>query len=234
LEKGENCKEFTSCFQSIRLSDHSILNRVNLKYKLLKYDIDVRREELDGLFRPLENGQAEIIIYDNVPGGAGYSQRIADNFKDILMATTSSMIYLPQLIDPFCLDRGEPMAWLNKLSDMVKKCNPLTLILHELPQPVSDHNLVLRKRLSQWIDQGLLKLYQTDIDKLPTLYLQTSPQNCVALGLHQESENQLVWLQTCSQEGVHTIQKRLNDWLVYAIEVQLTELEDANTQVIFP
>jgi ATP-dependent helicase YprA (DUF1998 family) len=274
--------------------------------------IDVRREELDGLFRPLENGQAEIVIYDNVPGGAGYSQRIADDFQKILieayrltdscscesscydclriysnqifhheldrkevvkflqpivekvspdevlqefapsssrvrleivandltahcpMATTGSMIYLPTLSDRFCLDRGEPMSWLNKFTDMVKKCNPLVLILHELPQLNSDHNLVLRKRLSQWIDQGLLKLYQTDIDKLPTLYLQTSPQNRIALGLHQESENQLVWLQTRSHEGVQAIQTRLNDWLVNAREVQSVELEDVNTKVIFP
>jgi len=274
--------------------------------------IDVRREELDGLFRPLENGQAEIIIYDNVPGGAGYSQRIADNFKDILteahrladscscehscydclrtysnqlfhheldrkqvvdflkpiieqvspdpvlqafapsssrvrldaiantltaqcrMATTDSIIYLPQLGDRFCLNRGEPMAWLNKLSDMVRNCNPLTLILHELPQPNSDHNLVLRKRLSQWIDQGLVRLYQTDINEYPTLYLYTSPQNCLALGLSQESNQNLVWLQTRSQEGVSAVQKRLHDWLARARKVQATELEDANTQVIFP
>ncbi len=274
--------------------------------------IDVRREELDGLFRPLENGQAEIIIYDNVPGGAGYSQRIADNFKDILteahrladscscehscydclrtysnqlfhheldrkqvvdflkpiveqvspdpvlqafapsssrvrleiiasaltahcrMATTGSIIYLPQLIDQFCLDRGEPMAWLNKLSDMVKNCNPLVLILHELPQVISDHNLVLRKRLSQWIDQGLVKLYQTDINEYPTLYLYNAPQNCLALGLSQESNQKLVWLQTRSHEGVNTVLQRLNNWLAEAREVQATELEDANTQVIFP
>lgn len=274
--------------------------------------IDVRREELDGLFRPLENGQAEIVIYDNVPGGAGYSQRIADDFQKILieayrltdscscesscydclrtysnqifhheldrqevvkflrpiveivepdevlqnfapsssrvrleivandlashcrMATTGSMIYLPTLSDRFRLDRGEPMSWLNKLTDMVKKCEPLTIILHELPQPNVDQNLVVRKRLSQWIDQGLVNLYQTDVDKLPTLYFQTSPQNRIALGLHRESENQLVWLQTRSEEGVQTIQAKLNDLILNAREVEAIELEDPNTHVIFP
>ena len=289
----------------------------SLTYALLAaaaQKIDVRREELDGLFRPLENGngQAEIIIYDNVPGGAGYSQRIADNFKDILieayrltdtctcdrscydclrtysnqifhhelnrhevatflrpiieqvspdpvlqnfapsagrvrleiianaltahcrMATNGSMIYLPQLIDQFCLDRGEPMAWLNKLTDMVRRCNPLTLILHELPKPNSDQNLVLRKRLSQWIDEGLLNLYQTDRNELPTLYLQTSQQNCIALGLHQEPDQKLIWLQTRSQQGGETIQQRLKDLLVDNKAIQSTELEDINTQVIFP
>jgi hypothetical protein len=117
---------------------------------------------------------------------------------------------------------------------MVKKCEPLTIILHELPQPNVDQNLVLRKRLSQWIDQGLVNLYQTDVDKLPTLYFQTSPQNRIALGLHQETENQLVWLQTRSEEGVGTIQTKLNDLVVNARKVEATELEDPNTEVIYP
>ena len=150
------------------------------------------------------------------------------------MATTGSMIYLPSLSDLFCLDRGEPMSWLKKITEMVKKCEPLTIILHELPQPNLDQNLVLRKRLSQWIDQGLVNLYQTDVDKLPTLYFQTSPQNRIALGLHQETENQLVWLQTRSEEGVQTIQAKLNDLILNAREVKAIELEDPNTQVIFP
>ncbi|MFM7889010.1 MAG: DUF1998 domain-containing protein, partial [Pseudanabaena sp.] len=280
--------------------------------------IDVRREELDGLFRPLENGQAEIVIYDNVPGGAGYSQRIADDFQEILieayrltdscscesscydclrtysnqifhheldrrevvrflqpiveqvspdevlqnfapsssrvrleivandltahcrMSTTGSMIYLPSLSDQFYLDRGEPMSWLKKITDMVRNYEPLTIILHELPQPNCDQNLVLRKRLSQWIgqeiapDQKLVNLYQTDVNELPILYLQTSPQSRIALGLHQETENQLVWLQTRSAEGVQTIQARLNDLVSNAREVEAIELEDPNTQVIYP
>ena len=46
--------------------------------------IDVPRTELDDLFRPLNKQLAEIIIYDNVPGGAGYSRRIANKFNQIL------------------------------------------------------------------------------------------------------------------------------------------------------
>ncbi|MBD2066737.1 DUF1998 domain-containing protein, partial [Leptolyngbya sp. FACHB-671] len=48
--------------------------------------IDVPRTELDGLFRPSEerDGTAEIIIYDNVPGGAGYSRKIGERFRDVL------------------------------------------------------------------------------------------------------------------------------------------------------
>jgi Domain of unknown function (DUF1998)/Helicase conserved C-terminal domain len=46
--------------------------------------IDVPRNELDGLFRPGDKGSTEIVIYDNVPGGAGYSKRIASRFPEIL------------------------------------------------------------------------------------------------------------------------------------------------------
>lgn len=48
--------------------------------------IDVPRTELDGLFRPSEeqDGTAEIIIYDNVPGGAGYSRKIGERFQEVL------------------------------------------------------------------------------------------------------------------------------------------------------
>jgi hypothetical protein len=53
--------------------------------------IDVPRSELDGLFRPLENGETEIVIYDNVPGGAGYSKRIAQYFPEILTRTYELM-----------------------------------------------------------------------------------------------------------------------------------------------
>ncbi|MDV3002035.1 MAG: hypothetical protein N5P05_003641 [Chroococcopsis gigantea SAG 12.99] len=49
--------------------------------------IDVPRSELDGLFRPAENSESgftEIIIYDNVAGGAGYSKRIDELFPAVL------------------------------------------------------------------------------------------------------------------------------------------------------
>ena len=49
--------------------------------------VDVRREELDGLFTPTTDGLAEIVIYDNVPGGAGYSKRIGEVFAVILEKT---------------------------------------------------------------------------------------------------------------------------------------------------
>ena len=51
--------------------------------------IDIDRSELDGLFRPIENNSnsAEIVIYDNVASGAGYSKKIAEMFDDVLKRT---------------------------------------------------------------------------------------------------------------------------------------------------
>lgn len=46
--------------------------------------IDVPRTELGGLFVPLADQRAEIVIYDDVPGGAGYSRRIANRFDEVL------------------------------------------------------------------------------------------------------------------------------------------------------
>jgi hypothetical protein len=51
--------------------------------------IDVPRNELDGLCKPSDDqsGMAELVIYDNVPGGAGYSQQIARAFEAVLEKT---------------------------------------------------------------------------------------------------------------------------------------------------
>jgi ATP-dependent helicase YprA (DUF1998 family) len=48
--------------------------------------IDVPRSELDGLFSPSEarDGTAEIVLYDKVPGGAGYCRKIGERFKEVL------------------------------------------------------------------------------------------------------------------------------------------------------
>ncbi len=59
----------------------------SLTYALLAASaevIAVPRNELDGLFRPSSDRSAEIIIYDNVPGGAGYSKQIATHFSEVL------------------------------------------------------------------------------------------------------------------------------------------------------
>jgi hypothetical protein len=275
-------------------------------------ELDIRREELDGLFRPLNNGQAELIIYDNVPGGAGYSRRIAERFREVLQkayALTSTCscqtscydclrtysnqffhqeldrnlvadflqpivdkiapdetlqnfargsyrvplgsvtdalpvlfrtaqtatIYLPQLQDEWKSNHNDPMPWLSQITDAVNAArnsgNPVILIICHLPAPNSDAHRFLRKRLSQWIDEGVLKLYQTDIDKLPMLAVITAQGSRIALGLYPK-ESGYEWLQTRQREGVEEIKLKLDQMKSRLISAH--ELEDLDTTIIFP
>ena len=284
--------------------------------------IDVPRTELDGLFIPLENQLAEVVIYDNVPGGAGYSKRIADRFFEVLektweiaascscdtscydclrtysnqpfhaelnrklvseflkdlvvkpdpemqkfapntsrvklaqmvarlpalsrMASGASIIYLPNLIDSFNLNNGSPLAWLKLLKDAVYSIQrseiSLELILNQLPKPhtaSSDserNNLqLLQKHLRQWIDQGLLKLYETPVNDVPILCLSTHQQHRIALQLHRNSDNKIwEWFETRSSEGVETVFRHLQNLRSQARLVEVKELEDPNTTIIFP
>jgi len=280
--------------------------------------IDVPRSELDGLFKPRENGSglAEIVIYDNVPGGAGYSKRIADEFQDVLkrayelvescscdsscydclrtysnqtfhaqlnrhaiaeflkplveqvkpdpdleafapnasrisltkvadrlpallgMASSDSLLYLPQLSDSFGLDRGSPLPWLKLLTAAISSLQnsgvALELIVNQLPEPNSDSNQVLRKRLQQWIDQGLLKLYQTQKTGCLTLCLSTQQSERVALQLQYDAEGKpSVWFQTRSHAGVEQVLGTLEKMRSHSRLVPASELEDASTVIHF-
>ncbi|KAB8313912.1 DEAD/DEAH box helicase [Tolypothrix campylonemoides VB511288] len=284
--------------------------------------IDVPRTELDGLFRPLADGRAEVIIYDNVPGGAGYSKRIADHFKEVLekaleivascscdascydclrtysnqpfhaelnrhvvtnflnplvvkpdpelenfapdanrvrlsqladrlpalcrMAGEVSVIYLPTLTDSYGLNNGSPLPWLKLLTEAVYSMQhsgiPLELIVNQLPQPNAVFSnsekrylQVLRKRLQQWIDQELLRLYTTPANNLPILCLSTQQQNRIALQLHQCSDDAIwEWFQTRSFEGVQTVLNSMQNLRSQARLVEAKDLEDPDTTVIFP
>jgi len=292
----------------------------SLTYALLaaaSQKIDVPRTELDGLFRPLNNQLAEIIIYDNVPGGAGYSRRIADKFNQILetayqiastcdcdtscydclrtysnqpfhanlnrhlvvdflqplvekvspdpqlqnfapdairvslskmadrlpalcrMAGSDSVIYLPSLIDKFNLNNAFPVSWLNLLTDAVygmqNSGKTLELIVNELPTVNSNRNdylKVLQKRLEQWIDQGLLKLYQSSDQELPILCFNTNHTNRQAIALNKcDDSNE--WFQTKSVEGVDIVFNRLKIIRSSAKIITASQLAQPDTQIIF-
>lgn len=281
--------------------------------------IDVPRMELDGLFRPLSDRLAEIIIYDNVPGGAGYSRRIADKFTQILefaykivstcecdsscydclrtysnqpfhssinrhvvkeflqplvekvspdpelqefapdairvssfkmaerlpalcrMAGSDSIIYLPSLIDEYNLNNSSSVSWLNLLKDAVSEMQrhgrPLELIVNELPTISNAHNdysRVLQKRLEQWLDQGLLKLYQTSCKQLPILCFNTNGNNQKAIALNKNADSQsFEWFQTASSQGVNTVLEKLKNVRSSAKVVVASELAQPDTQIIF-
>ncbi|MDG2992008.1 DEAD/DEAH box helicase [Candidatus Synechococcus calcipolaris G9] len=273
--------------------------------------IDVPRAELDGLFRPVEEihtGAAEIILYDNVPGGAGYSKRIAECFPTILqrafqfvescscssscydclrtytnqifhhelnrqvvanflrpivervqpdaalqsfapdanrvslaqmmvaleshstMAGELSLLYLPSITAPFTLKR------LTQMVDALDRTAPLELIVTHLPDRTNDDSIrVLRKRLAQWIDQGLLRLYTNPVEQLPTLCLSSQLPHRIALQLRlTESKEPVEWFQTSSQRGVNQVWQDLQSLKAQASPVSDQTLEDPDTIVIFP
>jgi len=272
--------------------------------------IDVPRNELDGLFQPVQNsnGIAEIVIYDNVPGGAGYAQQIAAKFGEVLqrayelvnscdcgtscydcLRTYSNQMFHAELnrhvvanflqplleqIEPddilrdfapdshriplnkvnteflsFCRLAMSGILYLPKFDESITSINwqkhlqeatdsiksgenPLELILHEIPKPNSDEHRFLRKRLYQWIDQGSLKIYQSDLEIQPELYLQMRSQHPIALRLHSDIEP--LWLQTRSDRGCETVRQRLEDLKLRSRLVSSLELDDPNIQIINP
>ncbi len=273
--------------------------------------IDVPRNELDGLFQPEQNGNgiAEIVIYDNVAGGAGYAQQIAAKFCAVLqrayemvsscdcgtscydcLRTYSNQMFHAELnryavaefLQPL-LDQIEPddilrdfapdshrislgkvnveflilchlassgiwhlpkfdesltgLNWLKCLQEAIQACqstqSSIGLILHDIPSSDSDANRFLRKRLHHWIDQGLLRLYQSDSEIQTEIYLQIRSQQPIALKLHQDPE-QTTWLQTRSDRGCETLHQRLEEIKLRSRLVSALELDDPNTRIINP
>ncbi len=245
------------------------------------------------------------MIYDNVPGGAGYAQQIARQFQAILqrtyelvqscdcgssccdcLRTYSNQIFHAELdryaviefLKPL-LEKIEPnetltsfapdahqiallkvnsnfmsycrqavsaiwylpsfdesttgLNWFKHLEVLIKDSeNPIELILHELPRPNSDEQLFLRKRLCQWIDLGLLIIYQADNhDEYPELAMQMRSQSPIALKLHPDTEEN-TWLETRSDQGYEVVKVRLENLRSHSVLV--SQLNDPDTQVIYP
>lgn len=297
----------------------------SLTYALLAASsqvIDVPRSELNGLFEPRKDRCANIIIYDDVPGGAGYSRRIAECFDEVLKmalkivvsctcetscydclqtysnqpfhtqlnrhlvadflmpiveqvspdtdlqnfapnanrvtlslmadnlptlcrtVAPDTLIYLPQLTDEYGLNNGSTLSWLNLITTVVYSLKlhnkPLELIVNKLP--LYDENVKLnkqshlkvwQKRLQEWIDQGLVKLYQSPVESGPTLCLNYNKNNGTAFSLHLSAKGKpSVWFQTRSREGVATVFTRLENLRSQARIVETSEFEDPNTTVI--
>jgi ATP-dependent helicase YprA (DUF1998 family) len=273
--------------------------------------IDVPRTELDGLFRPSEerDGTAELVIYDNVPGGAGYSRKIGERFREVLQqayrivescscgtscydclrtysnqvfhdelnrhsvrrflqplveqinpdpelqkfapdshrvthaqimsqlgaycrtASSASIICLPQLEEPFTLKRLTEI-----INALQSRDEFLELILGKLPQPITDPERVLRKRLQQWIDQNALKLYVMGQNKNAELCLSSQWERYrVALQFQPfENNSPACWLRTTTERGVIEVYERLQQLKQRARPVAIQELVDKDTLVIFP
>ncbi|MEN9228057.1 MAG: DEAD/DEAH box helicase [Gloeomargarita sp. HHBFW_bins_205] len=269
--------------------------------------IDVPRSELDGLFRPLTNATAEIIIYDNVPGGAGYSRKIGEQFSQVLeaayamvrscscrqscysclrtygnqpfhqqldrhivreflqplveqiapdpelqafaadayrlpyqqvlrewptyshQASAQTILYLPQLPlpEPFTLPNLELLV-----KALYSRNQSMDVLVGQLPLPVEPSHRLLRKRLWQWMDQGVVRLYRLAERRPVEVCLSSQvPEYRVALrgGLDASP-----WLKTVSPAGVETVYQRLQQLRQRAKPVTAAELEDKDVEVVFP
>jgi len=52
--------------------------------------LQIRRDDLDGVLYPIDRGrQFKVVLYDNVPAGAGFMEKVIDNFRDILLEAAS-------------------------------------------------------------------------------------------------------------------------------------------------
>jgi hypothetical protein len=54
--------------------------------------LNIKRQDLDGCLYPIGNAN-QLIIFDNIPGGAGHVKRIMeqDNLKDILLSAKKKL-----------------------------------------------------------------------------------------------------------------------------------------------
>lgn len=274
--------------------------------------IDVPRSELDGLFSPSEarDGTAEIVLYDNVPGGAGYCRKIGERFKEVLQrayeivsecscdsscydclrtysnqpfhseldriwvrdflqrlveqvnpeqypelqnfapdayqlslaqsveqlihscrkATATSVIYLPDWIESLSLKRLTEL-----ITSLQYNGSRLELIVTQLPDPTTPQKQVLRRRLQQWIEQDILRLYQTNCDSFLELCLSSEQNHRIALRLRPaQAESPAHWLQTRTARGVNVVLERLQQLKIQARLVSARELQDSDVEIIFP
>jgi len=273
--------------------------------------VDVDRDELDGLFRPIaeEEGVTELVIYDNVPSGAGHSKRIAERFQEVLERTLSLVgscscasscydclrtysnqafheeldrhkviDFLQPLVEQLAPDEQQikfapnsnyidlkqvdslltrasryarnqtffAMKQMNasvSIGNLVRAIDenrmtgtPLQLILSSLPQAGTNHsNAVLRKRFSQWIDQGVLDLHVSDCIKHDEICFSSSyPSRCAYRLLRDDSGEITHCLETRSEKGVTTVLNRLSSIQHKARLVSIDELADPTTTVILP
>ncbi len=91
--------------------------------------LDIERGDLCVDYRSLENGYdgAELFIYDNIPGGAGYAERVQQHFRSVLDSTEQRLLYCE---NPECVSEGSCYACLRSYHnqfvwDQLSRAEPL-------------------------------------------------------------------------------------------------------------
>lgn len=128
------------------------------------------------------------------------------------------------------------LSFLAKAVDGNRSGAPLTLLVKSLPPRSTDNSIrLLRKRLLQWIDEGVLQLYTSSAIKVSSLCFSSSQSHRSAYQLrHGERETIVECLETRSTEGVDAVMDRLHGWRDAGQLVDSQELSDPDTQIFFP
>lgn len=154
-------------------------------------------------------------------------------------ARSETILYLPEIVAPFTLERLTQFV-----RSLAKQNTQLNLIVGRVPEQdlggepgklSADEIRVLRNRLSQWIDQGIVVLSQGESEMQPTLCISSQSSNRVALQMRlSETGEPIEWFQTRSQRGVETVLQSLKDLQKKASKISTADLDDPKTKVIFP
>ena len=168
--------------------------------------------------------QSNRIPLDQIPSRISTSPRLLKS---------ESYFAITHLQDPFNL------ALLGSLiaASAVNVDKPVTLILRSLPQRnLSDDTAVARRRLSQWIEQGLLELYVNDALTADTYCLSPDhPHARRAFRITFDSDGSFAdFLEARSEVGVQAVSEQLARLRTDSRLVSSEEIADPENLIIFP
>jgi hypothetical protein len=230
----ESCSCSSSCYDCLRTYTNQIFH-----HELDRRPVADFLRQLVERVRPDDSLKALAPDANRMPPAA-----IAERLRRYCeQARAETILYLPEIGPPFNLEL------LTKLvRSLAKQNTPLNLIVGQLPVVTSggktarvstDAILVLRKRLCQWLDQGLLVLHQGQPEgqfaTQLTLGLSSQSANRIALQISlSETGEPSECLQTRSKDGVQAVINSLKNLQAQATLVAAAALDDPQTTVIFP
>lgn len=114
---------------------------------------------------------------------------------------------------------------------------PITLILQSLPERYQSQSTALaRRRLSQWIEQGVLSLYvNSSLDRDTYCFSPNSPGARRAFQVNYSPDRKPVeFLETRSEAGIQAVTNRLDQWLADSRPVSSEDIADPENLIVFP
>lgn len=221
LSLVSSCSCGSSCYDCLRTYTNQIfhddLDRHLVRRFLLPIVEQLRPDDRQKAFAPHSSrvdGERVTLLLD----------------RAVRMAGAETILALSSFRDPFNL------AFLARTINGNRTGTPVSLILSSVPQRASDNSSrLLRRRLSQWIDENVLLLYTSKNVSEDSLCFSSTQSHRSAYQMRIGEDGCIVeCLETRSTEGVHTVLERLRGWRDTGGLVDLKELNDPDTQIFFP